>query len=341
MKELIIDLTRKVLVILGGVAGLLGFLALLHFPRDTDATLRPQPAGTRDFYEAVYANNSSLETQAEDSGDKDHDYVVAGREAGETFGIPEIIGRFVAKYGLENARVLEVGAGSGQLQDIVEDYTGLDIAASAARYFHKPFVQGSATDLPFADNEFDAAWTVWVLEHLDTPEKGFAELRRVVKPGGLLFLLPAWNCTSWAGEGYEVRPYSDFDFPGKMIKASLPLRGNSLFRMTYLAPIRAIRRAYWDYTGQPTALRYARLIPNYDRYWTEDSDATVSIDTHEAMLWHLSRGDECLNCQEDLSEQLLMGHQPLIIRVNKPGGDHPNSPGGALSGQETSPSQGG
>ena len=88
-------------------------------------------------------------------------------------------------------------------------------------------------------------------------------------------------------------------------------------------------------------MRYARLTPNYDRYWTEDSDASVSIDTHEAMLWHLSRGDECLNCPEDLSEQLLMGHQPLMIRVNKPARDHQNGPGGALSGQETSPSQGG
>jgi SAM-dependent methyltransferase len=341
VKKLIKDLAREILVILGSFAGLLGFLALLHFPRDTDATQRPQPAGARDFYEEVYAGNGSLDTQAEDSGGNDHDYVVTGREAGETFGIPEVIGQFVAKYGLEKARVVEVGAGSGQLQDIVEDYTGLDIAASAARYFHKPFVQGSATDLPFADNEFDAAWTVWVLEHLDTPEKGFAELRRVVKPGGLIFLLPAWNCTSWASEGYEVRPYSDFDLPGKMIKASLPVRRNALFRMAYLAPIRAIRRSYWEYTGQPTALRYDRLTPNYDRYWTEDSDATASIDTHEAMLWHLSRGDECLNCPEGLGEQLLLGHQSLVIRVNKPRTDHTNGPGDAASPQEISHRQGG
>jgi hypothetical protein len=47
-----------------------------------------------------------------------------------------------------------------------------------------------------------------------------------------------------------------------------------------------------------------------------DSDAVNSIDSHEAMLWFLSRGDECLNC-EDASMFLPIYSTPLIIRVNK------------------------
>lgn len=318
MKQLVKDLAREILVILGAAAVLVLALVLIHFPWATDQNREPELLEARTFYEEAYTPVDSVEEEDVAGSGDDHAYVALGEAATEALGIVPELERFVAKYGIQNARVLEVGAGSGKLQDVVEDYTGLDIAASAARYFHKPFVQGSATDLPFADNEFDSAWTIWVFEHLDTPEKGFAEIRRVVKPGGLLYLFPAWNCTSWAAQGYAVRPYSDFGFAGKAIKASLMIRDQPLFRISYLLPTRALRHAYWKLTGQPTTLRYNALTPNYDNYWTADSDATVSIDGHEAMLWYLSRGDECLNCPEKFSDQILLGYEPLIIRVNKP-----------------------
>jgi SAM-dependent methyltransferase len=326
VKQLVKDLAREILIILGVAAVIILALVLVHFPWATDQNRETEIHEARTFYEEAYTPVASTEEDdAAGSGD-DHVYVTFGEAATESLGIVPAVERFVTKYGIQDARVLEVGAGSGKLQDIVEDYTGLDIAASAARYFHKPFVQGSATDLPFADNEFDSAWTIWVLEHVDTPEKGFAELRRVVKPGGLLYLFPAWNCSSWAAQGYAVRPYSDFDLTGKAIKASLLIRDQPLFRISYLLPTRALRHAYWKLTGQPTTLRYNALTPNYDHYWTADSDATVSIDGYEAMLWYLSRGDECLNCPEKFSDQLLLGFEPLIIRVNKPASADRNHP---------------
>jgi SAM-dependent methyltransferase len=319
VKQLVKDLAREILVILGVAAVVILALVLVHFPWATDQNRETEIREARAFYEEAYTPvTSTTKEEDADSSEDEHPYVAVGEAATEALGIVPEVERFVAKYGIQDARVLEVGAGSGKLQDIVEDYTGLDIAASAAHYFHKPFVQGSATDLPFADNEFDSAWTVWVLEHVDAPEKGFAELRRVVKPGGLLYLFPAWNCTSWAAQGYAVRPYSDFGLTGKVIKASLLIRDQPLFRISYLFPTRALRQAYWKLTGQPTTLRYNALTPNYDHYWTADSDAAVSIDGHETMLWYLSRGDECLNCPEKFSEQILLGYQPLIIRVNKP-----------------------
>jgi len=58
------------------------------------------------------------------------------------------------------------------------------------------------------------------------------------------------------------------------------------------------------------------LNPNYEKYWVRDSDAVNSIDSHEAILWFLSRGDECLNC-DDASVFLPMGSVPFIIRVHK------------------------
>ena len=83
----------------------------------------------------------------------------------------------------------------------------------------------------------------------------------------------------------------------------------------YRLPVRIVRRVA-AYMG-PTRLRYRRLAPNYETYWVPDSDAVNSIDRHEAFLWFTSRGDECLNCQDD---SIFMGSGPLIIRVRKAAG---------------------
>jgi hypothetical protein len=151
-----------------------------------------------------------------------------------------------------------------------------------------------------------------VFEHVPNPEQAFYEARRVTRDNGVLFLFPTWNCTSWAAEGYEVRPYSDFGLGGKLIKASIPLRSARPFLVMSLLPNRTIRN-FVAWFG-PTRLRYRRLTPNYEKYWQPDSDAVNSIDRHEALLWFRSRGDECLNC-EDVS--VFTGSQPLIIRVHK------------------------
>ncbi len=140
--------------------------------------------------------------------------------------------------------MLDVGSGLGYLQDAVANYTGLDISAAVAKHYHKRFVHGTATAMPFADNTFDAAWSIWVLEHIPNPEAALSEIRRVVKPGGLLYLQPAWDCKPWAAQGYEVRPYSDFGIGGKLIKASIPLRQSEAFWVASAVPNRLLRAAF-------------------------------------------------------------------------------------------------
>src|SRR5262249_37127724 len=183
--------------------------------------------------------------------------------ASDTLHIRDQVAQFVADNKLEHARTLEVGSGEGALQDVVEDYTGLDIAPTAARYYHKPFVAGTATAMPFRDSEFDSVWSIWVLEHISNPETALNEIRRVVKPGGFLFLLPAWDCEPWFADGYEARPYSDFGVDGKLVKASISIRKTRLFRAAYKVPILAIR----SLAPSPTRLHYRRLEPNFKEYW--------------------------------------------------------------------------
>jgi SAM-dependent methyltransferase len=291
----------------------------IYFPRDTGLVELPpveSDVETTNYYNNIYRGAESNEG-GEAEGNAEHIYVPMNRAASKSSGIEDSVTGFVEQFGLQGARTLEVGAGSGVLQDIVDDYTGLDIAENAARYFHKPFVQGSATELPFEDNSFDAAWTVWTLEHVPNPEKAMQELRRVVKPGGMLYFFPAWNCLSWAATGYGVRPFNTLTFSEKLEKASLQIRGRPWFRTSYLAPIRLLRYGYWKLTGKRTRLRYRALAPNYTTYWEADADAIAAIDPIEAMVWFTSRGDECLNCPDSLMGLATIRHEPLFIRVRK------------------------
>jgi hypothetical protein len=52
------------------------------------------------------------------------------------------------KIGWENARVLEIGCGCGQLQDAAPGYVGFDISRESGRNFTKPFFCGVAEAFP-------------------------------------------------------------------------------------------------------------------------------------------------------------------------------------------------
>jgi SAM-dependent methyltransferase len=287
-------------VLLTFYAPLLLVLTLIHFPYDTDSSgaSRPRRRTANKFYDAAY--------KPKDQEHRGIDYEQAARKAAIDSDVEGVMRAFVKRYGLSGKRVLEVGSGRGHLQDIVQDYTGLDIADSVANRYHKPFVNASATAMPFPDNSFDAIWTIWVLEHVPEPEAALREMRRVLKPGGILFLAPTWNCDTWQADGFDVRPYTDFNWRGKLVKASMPVRNSPYFRSLYMIPIRGLRRLHYRLRGGSTALRFRRLEPNYEVYWEPDSDAAVSIDQHEAYLWFSSRGDECLNCPTPVPAELIL-----------------------------------
>jgi SAM-dependent methyltransferase len=291
-----------------GVVIVLVVPGAFEFPYDVDAPLTQQEMEAAQKYYTEAYQKPVKETQA--TSEYETKYIRVAERAAKTFHIEEQVTAFVKRFNLSDRPVLEIGSGRGYLQDIAQDYTGLDISPTVKRFYHKKFVLGSATAMPFPNDSFDGVWSIWVFEHVPNPEQAFFEARRVTRDGGMLFLLPAWNCTPWAAQGYQVRPYSDFDLRGKIIKATIPFR--LLLDVLAVVPIHIVRRlgAWFG----PTRLRYRRLKPNYDQYWIEDSDAVNSIDRQEAMLWFLTRGDECLNCD---SESALGAVTPLIIRVHK------------------------
>jgi len=102
-----------------------------------------------------------------------------------------------------DARVLDVACGTGDLslalvagtraQVIGLDFCRpmLDIAAgkSSERGFAIPYLEGDALKLPFRDQSFDGVTIAFGLRNLASFEGGLKELRRVLRPGGMLAVL--------------------------------------------------------------------------------------------------------------------------------------------------------
>jgi SAM-dependent methyltransferase len=86
--------------------------------------------------------------------------------------------------------LLDVGCGNKPYRALIPAarYTGLDIDNAFTRGVGaaEVFYDGGAFPLP--DAAFDAVLCSQVLEHVFTPEKFLAEIRRVLRPGGTLLL---------------------------------------------------------------------------------------------------------------------------------------------------------
>lgn len=103
-----------------------------------------------------------------------------------------------AVRGEPGSRVLDLGCGTGDLALILarrHRVTGIDVSRRMlTRAWQKGrgrihLVQGSAFALPFGDGTFDGVASAFVLRNLAHLPKAFAEMARVLRPGGRVALL--------------------------------------------------------------------------------------------------------------------------------------------------------
>ena len=98
-------------------------------------------------------------------------------------------------------RVLEIGSGPGHVADLLAkagaSVTGVDFSSDMVEVAQKnhpeiSFQQADAEQLPFEAGSFDAVVANFVVHHLARPEVVFAEVNRVLKPGGR-FAFVVWG----------------------------------------------------------------------------------------------------------------------------------------------------
>src|SRR5689334_21515210 len=94
-------------------------------------------------------------------------------------------------------RVLDVGAGPGALTHVLAEIAGPSAVAAvdpsetfvAANRERHPGVEalvGTAEQLPFGDDTFDAAVAQLVVQFMSDPVAGVAEMARVTRPEGVV-----------------------------------------------------------------------------------------------------------------------------------------------------------
>lgn len=100
------------------------------------------------------------------------------------------------------AAVLEVGCGTGAFaQRIAAENPDATIVATdqSERFVELTAARGvearvaDVQDLPFPDDSFDVVAAMWMLYHVPDLDRGLAELRRVLRPGGLLVAVTNGN----------------------------------------------------------------------------------------------------------------------------------------------------
>jgi SAM-dependent methyltransferase len=149
----------------------------------------------------------------------------------ETRGFPPGIGEQVAQAAIDwigpQARVLEVGVGTGRIAKPLlahgVNITGADLSPKMMRRLLEtlppgtrppPLILADAAQLPFATASFDAVLSVHVFHLIAHWREALAEVRRMLKPSGILL------------SGYDWRPPdSPGDRLGKKWKEIIRSRG--------------------------------------------------------------------------------------------------------------------
>lgn len=142
-------------------------------------------------------------------GEAFKDFEAAGWSANAD-GYDRLTGRITARVAdalldaagvAAGVRLLDVGCGPGHLCAEAARRgalpTGIDladgmVALAGRRHPQIEFRRADAEALPFADDSFDAAVAAFVINHLPDPERGAAELCRVLRSGGRL-VLAMWD----------------------------------------------------------------------------------------------------------------------------------------------------
>jgi SAM-dependent methyltransferase len=152
-----------------------------------------------------------------------------------------------------NLQILDAGCGTGKNLELLGRYgivTGIDFSEEAITFLRQRgstrVLRSSVEALPFPDASFDVVTSFDVLCHrsIHDPQQVVDEFRRVLRPGGVLFLrLPAFE---WLRGRHDVAVHTARRFTAPQVANALVTSGfeaqNSSYANSALLPVAIVRR---------------------------------------------------------------------------------------------------
>ena len=148
----------------------------------------------------------------------------------------DLLDKLVA--GRTDLRVLEIGCGAGGMLGPLQRYGsvhGMDIDREYLGYCkNRGFDRvlcGSGHDLPFGDQSFDLVALFDTLEHVPDEHRALVEVRRVLRPGGTVFVsAPAYE---WLWSNNDDIAHHHRRYTAGRLRRALAGAGLQVQRVTY------------------------------------------------------------------------------------------------------------
>jgi ubiquinone/menaquinone biosynthesis C-methylase UbiE len=200
-------------------------------------------------------------------------------------------------YATPGQRVLDLGCGEGRhaitawlaapvtVVGVDRAQQDLHTALRRAAEFESPdddprrslgFARADGRRLPFADSSFDRVICAEVLEHVPDYEAVLEEIRRVLKPGGVLAVsvprcFPEWVCWQLSDAYHEVEGGHVRIFRTGELTRAVESRGLKRFHRHWA---HALHVPYW----------WLRCL-----FWSRGEDAWPVRTYHRLLVWDLMR----------------------------------------------------
>ncbi len=145
-------------------------------------------------------------------------------------------GRHAFEAYRRGARVIAADLDAGELPPVTGMFYAMRAEDQAPAAAQGTAVTADATNLPFPDGSFDAIIAAEILEHIPHDAAAFAEIARVLRPGGTVAVtVPAWLperiCWALSDEYHEVpgghvRIFTRTELSAKLAAAGLTPTGS-------------------------------------------------------------------------------------------------------------------